>query len=264
MSILQQNFTRAVHAHTWDEALLYANRLKMHEMLQAFDELTPELIDELLQALPEDPRRLRESVDTARIAFAATVVKHHSIPQEIPEGLEGSGQLRAARNFLAARTSGAAPAATPPAVSRAGHLFPTADAAACAAIDEILPVLGLGAGGYGGYILQVPAGLYLFSRPVSLAPGADSGALAPPAYTVMGVYYARPPCGDGTEEEFSPADRARAIQQSELVFVGTAAGKIVRYTPTDMLPPEDQESSPGGRTEVLRIASPTAASLSRD
>jgi hypothetical protein len=264
LSILQQNFTRAAQTHTWDEALLYANRLKMYEMLQAFDALPPELVDEFLRTLPEDSARLPEAVNTARIAFAATVVKLHSIPEEIPEGLAGSGQLREARQFLAARALGSVPAPAPPAGGRAGHLFPTPDAAACAAIDEILPVLGHGAGGYGGYILQLPAGLYLFTRPVSLAPGADSGALAPPSFSVIGIYYARPGAADGLEGDLSPADRARAIERSELVFVGTASGKIVRYTPVDMLPPQEQQAAPGGREEVLRIANPTAASPTGD
>jgi hypothetical protein len=264
LSILQQNFTRAAYAHTWDEALLYANRLKMYEMLQAFDDLPPELVDELLRAMPEDSARLREAVNTARIAFAATVVKQHSIPKEIPHGLAATGELREVRHFLAARTSASAAPPPAPAVSRAGHLFPTPDAAACAAIDEILPVLAPGTGAYGGYILQVPAGLYLFTRPASLAPGADSGALPPPSHPVIGVYYARPVTSDGSEDDASPADRARATQRSELVFVGTGDGRVVRYTPVDMLPPEDQESSPSGRTEVLRIASPTLTPLPGD
>jgi hypothetical protein len=264
LSILQQNFTRAAYTHTWDEALLYANRLKMYEMLQAFDTLPPELVDEFLRTLPEDSARLPEAVNTARIAFAATVVRHHSIPELIPPGLAGTGQLREARQFLAARTYGSMPAPAPPAGGRAGHLFPTPDSAACAAVDEILPVLGRGAGGYGGYILQLPAGLYLFTRPVSLAPGADSGALPPPSFSVIGIYYARPGAADGFEGDLSAADRARAIERSELVFVGTASGKIVRYTPVDMLPPEDQESAPGGREEVLRVASPTATPPTRD
>lgn len=264
MSILQQNFTRAAHTHNWDEALLYANRLKMYEMLQAFDDLPPELVDELLRTLPEDSGRLREAVNTARIIFAATVVKHHRIPEDIPAGLAGTGQLREARQFLAARTYRSVPAPAPPAAGRAGHLFPTPDAAACAAIDEILPVLGPGAGSYGGYILQLPAGLYHFTRPVSLEPGADSGALPPSSDAVIGSYYARPWASEDFEGDLSPADRARAIQRSELVFVGTAGGKIVRYTPVDMLPPEDQQSSPAGRVEVLRIASPTAASPAGD
>jgi hypothetical protein len=261
VSILRQNFSRAVHAHTWDEALLYANRLNMPEMLRALEDLPPELVDELLSELPQDSTSLPEAVNTARIAFAAAVVKHHAIPEQIPESLAASGQVRDARNFLAELTP-PEPRTAGPAVSRAGHLFPTPDAAACAAIDEVLPALAPGGYTYAGYILQIPAGLYLFSKPVALGGGPDAASSPPMAYTVIGVYYARPPSSEETEEELSPEDRSRAIGMSELVFVGVPSGKIVRFTPPDMLPPEDQQAVSSGRTEVLRVASAAPAGRS--
>jgi len=254
MSILQQNFARAARAHLWDEALLFANRLQMHEMLQSLEELPCELVEELLHELLEDTIPLRETVNTARIAFAASVVKHQAIPAEIPDRLAVSGQVRDARDFLAARAAGGALRAWAPAVSRAGHLFPTPDAAACAAIDEILPALGPGSGAYGGFILQIPQGLYLYTRPARLAGDAGSGTLDPPNFNVLGVYYARTPHAEATEEELSAEDRSRAIRLSELLFVGTPGGRIVRFTPADMLPPEEQAEVASGRTDVLRVA----------
>jgi hypothetical protein len=259
MSILQENFVRAARAHTWQEALLCANRLGMRDMLFAMEELPAEIIDELLRATKEESMCFSELVNMPRIALAATVIKHRTIPAEVPSDFASMGEVREVRSFLTAGSGGgAAEASLPAVVSRAGHLFPTPDAAACAAIDEIPPTSLAGSCVYGGRILQVPAGLYLFTKGLftkgaSLEGGIHSDDGPPLAgFTPIGVYHTRAPSYGALDEAFSSEDRARATRLSELAYLGSSGGKILRYTPSDMLSPEEQAALPFGRVDVLR------------
>src|SRR6516225_2281014 len=96
MSVVRDNFIKAAQAHDWYGAFLNLNGLNMYEMLRALDSLPPALLDELLRESPN----FWYPVNMPRIAFAATVIKHHSIPAEIPGDLATTGQVQDARNFL--------------------------------------------------------------------------------------------------------------------------------------------------------------------
>ena len=86
MSILQQNFTRAAYTHTWDEALLYANRLKMYEMLQAFDALPPTMQDDLIEFL--------KSLQVLPPGSKSLVVDEHGNPKDWPPLTDASEKER--------------------------------------------------------------------------------------------------------------------------------------------------------------------------
>jgi hypothetical protein len=251
MSVVRDNFAKAAQARDWYNAFLNLNGLNMYEMLRALAALAPTLLDELLKESPA----FWAQVNMPRIAFAATVVKQHKVPAQIPGDLKETGQVQDAQNFLAEQKRQGGGKTAPPATSRAGQLFPTADQAAFAAIDEILPTSVANNWEYAGRILQDAGGQFLFTRATTLQSDSDSDPGSPPAgYKNVGAYHTHAGGFFATDEQFSPRDLLKATLGKELSYVGTPRGQILRFTPIDLLSPEQQAAFPTGKVDTLRIA----------
>jgi hypothetical protein len=251
MSEVRNNFTKAANARDWNGAFNNLNGLNMYEMLRALASLKPPLLDELLK----QSTYFWESVNMSRIAFAATVVRQRKIPAQIPGNLSATGQVQDAKNFLVEQKPQGGGKTPGLAQTRAGQLFQTADEAAFAAIDEVARTSIANNWEYAGRIFQIPGGMYTFTKATTLELDADSNpGPQVPGYTNVGTYHTHAGGFYATDEDFSPKDKLKATLGKELSYIGTPRGRILRFTPIDLLSTEQQQDFPTGKTDVLGVA----------
>jgi hypothetical protein len=247
MSEVKEKFLTAAKARSWNEAFWNLNGLNMFEMLRALDQLSSTLLDELLR----NTTSFWSAYNIERISFAATVVRTNAIPTDVRGDLEKTGQVQDARNFIAARKKGKIETSSP--ATRSGQFFQTADQAAVAAIDEILPTSVANNWEYAGYIAQTTEGGFFYTQPMTIKSDQDSNS-GPHSPNRVAAYHTHAGGFHDTDEEFSPRDKLKATLAKEMSYVGTPRGAILRFTPVDLLATEDQTTFPAGRVDVLRIA----------
>jgi hypothetical protein len=66
-----------------------------------------------------------------------------------------------------------------------------------------------------------------------------------------GTYHTHGGEFEETDEIFSPMDMAKATFGKEVSYLGTPCQRILKYTPIDLLPPEEQSANPTGRVDIL-------------
>src|SRR6266498_999705 len=201
MSIVRDNFAKAVQAHDWNGAFTSLNGLNMYEMLNALASLQSSVLNDLLK----ESSNFWYPVNMPRIAFAATVVKQNRIPDQIPGDLTETGQVQDAKKFLMKNNGRSERTASAPAVTNSGKTFSTADQAALAAIDEINPTSIANNWEYAGRIFQMHEGQFIFTRPKTLMLDAvsDPGPNIP-GYVKTGTYHTHAGGFHDTDEVFSP------------------------------------------------------------
>ena len=143
--------------------------------------------------------------------------------------------------------------------NRAGMIFQTADGAATAAIEDINPTSIAQNFEYAGRILQRANG-FTFTAAQTLRLRDDSFAGAKTADSV-GTYHTHSGEFEPTDETFSPKDLVKATLGKELSYMGTPRGRILKFTPIDLLPPHEQSHNPTGLVETLR---PPAYNIARE
>jgi hypothetical protein len=134
--------------------------------------------------------------------------------------------------------------------NRAGAIFPTADSAAIAAIEDINAISIAQNWEYAGRILQRASG-FTFSPPQTLQRRDDSSAGLRTADSV-GTYHTHSGEFEPTDERFSPDDLLKATLGKESSYLGTPRGRILKFTPIDLLPPFEQRNYPQGAVATLR------------
>lgn len=130
--------------------------------------------------------------------------------------------------------------------------FPTADAAAIAALEDINPRSISDRWEYAGRIFQ-QAGRFHFTRPTTLKSPDDSHP-GPLVEAAVATYHTHAGAFAATDEFFSPTDRLKATMARQLAYLGTPREQILKFTPVNLLPPSEQDSNPLGKVEVLRGA----------
>src|ERR1700730_3480818 len=135
--------------------------------------------------------------------------------------------------------------------SRAGDVFLSAKDAGIAAIEEINPTSIARNVEFAGRVLTRNTG-FTFTAPRTLGRRDDSdpGQKTPES---VGMYHAHAGEFEPTDEIFSPIDKGKATMHKELSFLGTPRGRILRFTPIDLLSPFEQGANLGGLVETLKF-----------
>jgi hypothetical protein len=136
--------------------------------------------------------------------------------------------------------------------SKAGQPFPTADAAAFAAIQEINPTSITNKWEYAGRIYKKADEQFYFTKARTEKSGdtSDAGSKVVGAKNI-GTYHTHAGAFADTDEIFSPRDKLKATMAKELSYIGTPYQRILKFTPVDLLPKEQQSTNPTGLAEVL-------------
>ena len=135
-------------------------------------------------------------------------------------------------------------------MSKVGLAFASADAAAIAAIEEINPTSIAKKWEYAGRIYQ-RSGHFYFTRATTIRSPDDSQAGAK-VDTNIGTYHTHAGAFAPTDELFSPKDMLKATLGKELAYLGTPYQRVIKFTPVDLLPTDQQISYPLGKLDVLR------------
>jgi Domain of unknown function (DUF4329) len=135
----------------------------------------------------------------------------------------------------------------PPSKSQAGQPFPTADEAAVAALDEILPVSIGNDFEYSGAIARrLQDGKFVFTRAETQDdPKASNPNPQPPSGTqLIGVYHTHGAgTGKNNAENFSADDIFLCLAKKTVIFwLGTPSRRIKKLIPPDLLSPADKQS----------------------
>jgi hypothetical protein len=138
-------------------------------------------------------------------------------------------------------------------VGKAGVPFPDPDAAAIAAIDEINSTSIMRNVEFAGRILKTSSA-FTFTQAQTLNQRDDSDPGLKVAGSI-GSYHTHSGEFERTDEQFSPMDLLKATMGKELSYVGTPRGRILKFTPVNLLSGFDQSFNPTGLVETLR--SPT-------
>jgi Domain of unknown function (DUF4329) len=136
---------------------------------------------------------------------------------------------------------------------RAGTIFRTADAAAIAAIEDINATSIAQNFEYAGRILTRSSG-FTFTPPQTLKLRDDSyaGQKTPDS---IGTYHTHSGEFEPTDEIFSINDKGKATLGKEYSYLGTPRGRILKYTPVDLLDGFDEMFNSSGLVETLRYPS---------
>jgi hypothetical protein len=141
--------------------------------------------------------------------------------------------------------------------SRAGEPFPTADAAATAALKEIYRSSIDRNEEFAGNIYRNPDGSFSFSPPHSIGSSKVSDphrSPVPSGSPVVATYHSHAAGELPTDELFSPGitdDKGKASFANKPSYLLTPSGHMYKYTPELLLPPEDQARFRGGRVTRL-------------
>lgn len=133
--------------------------------------------------------------------------------------------------------------------------YDTADEAGMASISFIIQKSIKELREYAGWVYQNPNNSkYYFSIPRRGDANTSSPGPKPQGMTVIGTYHThggRPGQSVATDEIFSPDDKVKATLGKQISYLGTPKGRILRYTPVDLLPHEVQAQYPTGFVEIL-------------
>lgn len=160
-----------------------------------------------------------------RIDFAADVVNDWRLtswPQSLPDA-----QVEDARNFLIDLLK--------PANSGAGRtLFPTADAAAIAAIDEISPTTNAIRIEFSGSIFQRGSSFSFTPPERGEATSSNANVPVPAGTRRIGPYHTHPDVNKNAEN-FSPEDLMICRSGQFIFYLGTPSGRIKKLIPPSLL-----------------------------
>jgi hypothetical protein len=134
--------------------------------------------------------------------------------------------------------------------TKVGIAFPTADAAAIAAIEEINPTSIKNKWEYAGR-LYTRGGHFFFTKAATIRHHSQSDA-GPPVPTNVGTYHTHAGAFAPTDEQFSPDDKLKATLGKELAYLGTPYQRVLKYTPVNLLPPNLQATYPLGKVDALK------------
>jgi hypothetical protein len=136
--------------------------------------------------------------------------------------------------------------------SKAGQPFSTADAAAFAAIQEINPTSIANKWEYAGRIYQKKNGIFYFTK-AQTEKSSDTSNPGPKMAGAknIGTYHTHAGAFADTDEIFSPQDKLKATMAKELSYIETPYQRILKFTPVDLLPQDQQSTNPTGLAEVL-------------
>lgn len=134
--------------------------------------------------------------------------------------------------------------------SSAGVDFRSDDDAAVRAIEEINPASITRNIEFAGRILKRAAG-FTFTGPRTLGKRDDSDP-GPKTAESIGTYHTHSGEFEPSDETFSPTDKVKATLGKELSFLGTPRGRILKFTPVDLLSPIEQAFNPTGVVETLK------------
>lgn len=146
-------------------------------------------------------------------------------------------------------------------MGRAGSVFPTAEAAASAALEDINPASIQKNIEHAGRIVKVSGG-FTFTAPQTLNRSDDSSP-GPRVSGSIGTYHTHAGAFEPTDEIFSPQDKLKATLAKELSFLGTPRRRILKFTPMDLLGP-DASSFPQGKVDTIRMPPVPSESATRE
>ena len=134
--------------------------------------------------------------------------------------------------------------------------YNTADEAGMAAISFIILKSRIELREYAGWVYQNPTdNKYYFSIPRRGDADTSNPGPRPRGMKVIGTYHTHGgrPLGQSvaSDEIFSPDDKVKATLGKYISYLGTPKGRILRYTPIDLLPNEVQAQYPTGFVEIL-------------
>jgi Domain of unknown function (DUF4329) len=239
MSTQRSTFEGEVHAvdPNWNRALNNLNALSMSEMLDTLAGLPPDLRKKVLSQawhILSADRQWKGSYD--RIDFAGEVVTDLRLGQG--DTRAPPDQVETATNFLIARFK--------PAKSQALSIgFPTADAAAVAALKEILPTTNAVGLEFAGSIFSQGSS-FRFTKPKrGEATSSEANVPIPGGTKLVAMYHTHPSINPNASN-FSPQDiiicRGNATLKipPRVSYLGTPAGKVKKLTPPDLLTGADK------------------------
>jgi hypothetical protein len=127
--------------------------------------------------------------------------------------------------------------------SKAGKPFPSADAAAIVALEEIQDVSLNDNLEYAGRIYRRSDGSFSFSPPArgENASSDPSMSPVPASVTVVGTYHSHAGGFNPTDELYSPDDKLKAEMATKVSYLLTPRGNIFKYTPGSLLPVDQQQ-----------------------
>jgi len=132
--------------------------------------------------------------------------------------------------------------------------FPSADAAAIAAIQKINPTSISQKWEYAGRIYQKKDGKFYYTDAKTLQDpnNSDPGPkMLGSGIKNIGTYHTHAGAFAETDEIFSPQDKLKAMMGKEISYLGTPLQRVLKYTPIDLLSPDQQQESPTGTVEPL-------------
>ena len=130
--------------------------------------------------------------------------------------------------------------------------FGTADSAAIAAIEDINLPLSPAMSSSPAAFLKRSSG-FAFTAPRTLNRRDDSDP-DPKTSESIGTYHAHAGEFEPTDEFFSPGDRLKATLGKEYLYLGTPRGRVMKFTPVDLLSLFERAMNPTGLVETLRLA----------
>lgn len=130
--------------------------------------------------------------------------------------------------------------------------FPTADAAAIGAIQKINPSSIANKWEYAGRIYQKNDGKFYYTDAQTQKDpnNSDPGPKVSGSKNI-GTYHTHGGAFDETDEIFSPQDKLKSTLGKEISYLGTPKQRVLKFTPVDLLPADQQRDNPVGLIEVL-------------
>lgn len=244
MSVQRDRFEAEVRKPqpNWETVIDNLNALAMFEMLPALAGLQPAIRNEVVnqsRRILRTQRGWRGSCD--RIEFAADVINDQRVtswPSDLP-----NEQVEDARNFLASLLR--------PATNQAGReVFPTADAAAIAAIQETSPISVAINREFSGSIFK-RGSRFGFTPPVRGGErDSDPNVPVPPRTTAVGIYHMHGNSNGPGAETFSGDDMVICGRLGRFSYLGTPSGRIKKLIPSNLMSSEERRQNPLGVRQV--------------
>jgi hypothetical protein len=148
----------------------------------------------------------------------------------------------------------------PVVLAEAGENYPTADAAAIAALQDINPTSQRRGNEYAGRIYKKWLGLgdYSYTPPIeggpfSSKPGSRPGLLLHSLGLNAGTYHTHTPGTDPVrDEEYSDGDKIVSDGEGAAAYVGTPSGTIYKYSPIPAQPSKGDVTQLGRTSGSLK------------
>jgi hypothetical protein len=136
--------------------------------------------------------------------------------------------------------------------SKAGTMFMSADSAAIAAIEEINGISIKRNVEFAGRIVRLGSGFtFTQARTLNQRDNSNPGPKTPDS---VGAYHTHSGEFERSDEVFSAGDKGKATLGKELSYVGTPRGRILKFTPIDLLSDLEQGFNASGLVETVRGA----------